>query len=189
MKSGLFVSVPALFFFFFLFWSNPHNPLGVICSCSVIWGKASLSPLSLQLYLHFIPSSTSHTLIFTVICKRAAMIGCSAASKLHPTDDIILLNMCERVCVCPHMCRFTKPPPPHLCWIKNKNHPPTQMNQWAQSRVTWPQQEFPACPRLLSSPPPHSSILKWYIYVKASPIWPQTVFIEWNSETQLPVTV
>lgn len=101
MKSGLFVSLPALFFFF-LFWSNPHNPLGVICSCSVIWGKASLSPLSLQLYLRFIPSSTSHTLIFTVICERAAVIGCSAASKLHSEDDITIC-VSVSVCVFPHV--------------------------------------------------------------------------------------
>lgn len=39
-KSGLFVALPLLFFFF---WSNPPNPQAVICSCSVIWGKASPS--------------------------------------------------------------------------------------------------------------------------------------------------
>lgn len=43
LKSGLVVSLPVLFFFSSV-WSNPHNPLGVICSCSVIWGKASFSP-------------------------------------------------------------------------------------------------------------------------------------------------
>lgn len=44
--SGLFVCLSLLHLFIY-FYSNPHNPQAVICSCSVIWWKAS--PLSAAL--------------------------------------------------------------------------------------------------------------------------------------------